>query len=331
MTEAFSPDNPQLQLLWDATSLQAMVCPRKYQLAVLEGWRAQSRAQPGEEAGNDDIRFGTLLHSALERWDALVASVVWGLGPANMGFGMENAMLETLRCALVESRDWTSASNIKNRHTLVRAVVWYCLDNLSTRLLPVLRQDGRPFLETQLRRPLGPTLALIANIDGIKQWGGEVFAHERKSTKSYLGPSYWARFSLGPQVDTYDLVADAAWPEPVTGVLLEAVQTGVGFARWERRVLPRSPAKRAEWLKEVCRTVREAERCAMEFGPSPWPMRRSACNLDGGCPYRRVCSQEPRMRQAMLEHGFVRRPHDPLRPGGRAVGAADGKTDGEVK
>jgi hypothetical protein len=109
------------------------------------------------------------------------------------------------------------------------------------------------------------------------------------------------------------------WPEPVTGVLLEAVQTGVQFARWERRVLPRTPSHRQEWLVEICDTIKEAEAFEIAYGLRFWPTRRSACNLDGGCPFRKVCSATPPTRKAVLETYYVRRPHDPLKPGGRKV------------
>lgn len=54
----FSKHNPNLQLLWDATSLTALQkCPRFYQLRIQEGWRRPE---------NTHLDFGSMLHEALE-------------------------------------------------------------------------------------------------------------------------------------------------------------------------------------------------------------------------------------------------------------------------
>lgn len=76
---AFSAHNPNLQIVWDASSLKSyQFCPRHYQYANLEGWREPSV----------HLEFGGFLASALERFqkarldgksreDALVVAVRW--------------------------------------------------------------------------------------------------------------------------------------------------------------------------------------------------------------------------------------------------------------
>src|SRR6478609_67884 len=59
MADAFSTINPDLQIVWDASSLKSIqFCPRHYQYANLEGWQSPSV----------DLAFGRLLASALERY-----------------------------------------------------------------------------------------------------------------------------------------------------------------------------------------------------------------------------------------------------------------------
>src|ERR1700675_1021631 len=60
---AFSPTLPTLQLFLDSTSLGALkMCPRYYQLAIVEGWIGR-----GIE-GRIDLDFGIWLHSGRERY-----------------------------------------------------------------------------------------------------------------------------------------------------------------------------------------------------------------------------------------------------------------------
>jgi hypothetical protein len=79
--DAFSKQNPNLQLVWDASSLKSFqFCPRHYQLNNLQGWQNASV----------DLAFGRLIASALERYqkmrlggtakqDALLATVKWAM------------------------------------------------------------------------------------------------------------------------------------------------------------------------------------------------------------------------------------------------------------
>lgn len=78
---AFSSSNPNLQIVWDASSLKSLqFCPRHYQYANLEGWQSPSV----------DLAFGRLLASALERYqksrldgktklDATLVAVRWAM------------------------------------------------------------------------------------------------------------------------------------------------------------------------------------------------------------------------------------------------------------
>lgn len=79
--EAFSKHNPNLQLVWDASSLKAyQFCPRFYQLQNLEGWQSD----------NEDKSFGRLVASGLELFQKSRLD----------GATIEEALLTTVRWAL---------------------------------------------------------------------------------------------------------------------------------------------------------------------------------------------------------------------------------------
>jgi hypothetical protein len=85
MVNLWSKSTPGLQLVWDATSLRALMeCPRKYQLGFVEAWRAP---------GGTDVTFGGLFASALEAgWKARAA-----------GASYEEAQFVAVKWALLNS------------------------------------------------------------------------------------------------------------------------------------------------------------------------------------------------------------------------------------
>ena len=59
---SFSQQLPKLQLFWDSTSLgQLKECPRKYELAIIEGWEPKGQR-------NVHLEFGIWMHSGRERY-----------------------------------------------------------------------------------------------------------------------------------------------------------------------------------------------------------------------------------------------------------------------
>lgn len=311
----FSAGNPRLQRLWDATSLhELMQCPRKYQLGVLEGWHRQR--VPGEVGdANYHLTFGTLIHGAKEAFWIARAGGITG----------EALIQATLAWTLRASWGWESPDKLKNRRTLVRAVVWWAMDQVADPSVSVAQIAGVPAVEIQLRHalpaetPSGELYELIANIDSIVIFGSEYFGGESKTTRNAMTKSYWSGFDLNVQIDTYDLVLYAKWQETpfapeghsYSGMMVEALQTGVQFARWERKIFQRTPAYRTEWLKELIYWIKRAESYAYE---GYWPRNRATCKLDGGCPFLSVCKQgTAQTRQKMLEQNWTREVWDPLK------------------
>jgi len=286
--ETFSRVVPNLQLTWSASSLEDfMACPRKYQLKKLLG----------HSKGGDATLFGSFYHGALEQFDREILA----------GADVEAATVVAVRAALELSAGWNSLDTARTRHTLVRAVVWYCEGAADDYVQPVRFDTGEPAVEIKFAVPLAETsmggeeFALRGWLDGIVKFDG-YWVRERKTTKSALSTYYWNRFEPNVQISTYNMVAPLAFPDhKIKGVIVEACQTGVGFTRFGRKTFPKHQDLRDEFLEEVVYWVRRAEDCAVT---EHWPKNESACQMYGGCMFREVCSRAPMMREKFLDANF---------------------------
>ncbi len=318
---------PGLQLAWDATSLRSLAtCPRKYEYEMVRGLRTGG--------GNTATSFGSYFHSAVEEFDkarcrgetvAVAARVALRWVLANSGEYDAGFSDETGFCAPVW-RPWAGDGK-KTRHALVRAVIWYCDAQQDVGgVQPYAFPDGTPAVELSFRLPLGrefsPAAAgyglhapepylLCGHMDSLATFGGQTFVRERKTTEKTLGGYYFDNYSPDPQVDTYSVAASVLFPElKIAGVLLEATQSAVQFARFHTQPLYRTPEQREEWLGEVLGLIAEAESYARA---AYWPRRTAVCGLYGGCPFRKVCSRSPGVRPHFLASAeFVERRWDPL-------------------
>lgn len=210
---------------------------------------------------------------------------------------------------------WESDDDKKNRRTLIRALVWYCDEQTDEGgIQPYAFPGGKAALEVDFLLPVdkvagtGEEFLLRGKIDSLATLGDEVFVRERKTTGSTIGSYYFENYAPNVQVDTYDLAAWLLFPSlKIRGVLLEATQLAVGFARFLRQPLYHTPARREEWLASVHRALEQAETYARA---TFWPMNTAVCNLNGGCPFREVCRRDPSQRLRHLvgtDHFEVRR------------------------
>lgn len=190
----------------------------------------------------------------------------------------------------------------KNRDTLLRTILFYC-DTADDRVRPYLFPDGTPAVELSFRLPLplaspdGTPYLLTGNMDGMVEFAGEVVPRERKTAKGTPGMYFFDRYAPDVQIDTYDLAAwlyysDLLDPKP-HGVMVEVTQCTASFTRIERQIVNVPEERRAEWLQELQWWIKTAEGCAKE---KFWPKNTSACNMYGGCPFRRVCRMAPAQR-----------------------------------
>lgn len=311
MNSSFSASTPGLQTAWDSTSLgEFKLCPRKYQLSIIEGW--QSRQQ------SVHLTFGLQYHAALEKYDHAKAE----------GAEHSDAQLAALRSVLVSAHDWQSDDKYKNRHTLLRSVMWY-LDQFADDPLETLRlANGRPAvelsfrMETDLETTAGEKILLCGHLDRVAKLGafGHTYIVDRKTTKGQLGNRYFDQYTPDNQFSLYALAGKMVFGLPVEGLVVDAAQVGIEFTRFQRGFITRTPAQLDEWYSDLGIWIQLAERYALA---QHWPMNDKACNIyssfdkesgthTGGCSYRSICAKAPSVRREWLEAEFVRRQWDPL-------------------
>ena len=315
-----APWNPRLQIAWDATSLRSfMTCPRKYQYEILQG----------RKTGNEAMRFGLVYHAAKEILDAeLAKQSYYTIHNTVAAFGnlaeIENALIEAIKYVWAETEKWGTeddipcTDNARTRYTLVRGLVW-SLEALGTDILtPFEFPDGTlgielswrvplPISYTEFTAPVGfprkqtPYL-LCGHFDGLVNFQDDVYVLERKTTKTTLKSFFFKNYSPDVQISTYALAADLMYQTlDVRGVIVEAMQTAVGFSRYLRQPIKRTPEQRSEFLEEIIHYIKKAEEYA-ESGV--YPKNEAVCGMYGGCAYRKICSLSPSVRQDFLESGF---------------------------
>lgn len=377
----FSEGNPQLQVVWDSTSLkQLMFCPRSYQLSIIEGWR-----QPGAV----DLEFGVLFASAIEEFKkgrleglpkdaALLRSLKrvveesWIPGgdsgncpcpdgcngcehPHGRPWGGHYA--EQWRCTGTEPyknkkgnkakcpwshkgkwfpepapsicgecgsatethRHWLPTDKVKNRVSLVRAVIWYIEeqpeDMDQAGLKPYAFPDGRPAVELSfkipldLKTPFGESYILAGHMDSIMETsdGTERFITDNKTTKKPMGKAFFAGYNPSVQVQLYDIAGSILYPSlNIRGVAIEGAQILSDGARFGIQPFPQTEAQREESLTNILDWIKIAEGYAMK---GHWPMATANCWL---CPFKSICSKDPEVREMFLRADFEVRKWNPL-------------------
>lgn len=311
--EAESPFTKNgLRFAWDATALDKMVCPRKYQLWN-QGWQARGAPLARE--------FGSAVHECLALHDRCLAK---GLSPDH---AKAHAMSETARLAVElgsklprPSEGAPSREKARSKENLLRTVIWYADHWHNDPAKVACDPEGKPLVECAFRLPLGfetpcgeHEYLLCGYFDGIVEMVGGLWVRERKTTGSTISQHYFDGFSPDTQISTYCLASRVVVPDqPVKGVLLDAIQIAVNFTRFARGLVIRTTEQIDEWAQNVRYWIKVAEWCFLTFGDKPWPMNEAACHLYGGCPYRKVCSKSPSTREQFLQADYVR--EDPWNP-----------------
>ena len=317
-----APWNPRLQIAWDATSLRSlMTCPRKYEYEILQG----------RKNGNEAMRFGLVYHAAKEILDASIAR--------NPTADIDECLINAIEYVWTETEKWGTeddipcTDNARTRYTLVRGLVW-SLEALGTDILtPFEFPDGTLGIELSWRVPLpikytsyrdmdrafagkiegweAKPYLLCGHFDGLVNFQIDHYILERKTTKQTLKSWFFKQYSPDVQISTYDLAADLMYQTlDIRGVIVEAMQTAVGFSRYLRQPIKRTPEQRSEFLEEIIHYIKKAEEYA-ESGV--YPKNEAVCGLYGGCAYRKICSLSPSVRQDFLESGFKVDKWNPLK------------------
>lgn len=331
VTARKSFDDDGLQWAWDATSIYAaMRCQRYYQYSILEGWESPGR--------NVHLWWGGLyatalehfykhLASGMEREDAIRAVVREALisswdhervpdgGCTCMGNRVDTC--EDPNCsgamqyvdAGLESGDRIPGTggpvtfdiNEKTRFTLIRSLVWY-FEEFADDFFTTLHHKGKPAVEYSFQFEADNGIALCGHIDRVvEDKSSEIYVQDQKSTKSTLSSYYFDTFNPHVQFPLYTFAGQFLFNTTVRGVILDAVQTVVGFSKYARVPILFTPDELNEYYDEwmhVIELTRENTRNGY-FPKSP----PSCFN----CQYRSVCSQTPSVRRNYLEGDFKKR------------------------
>lgn len=298
--KSFSSSIPLLQTAWDSTSLGALKqCPRKYYYTIVQGWRPK-----GESI---HLTFGIAYHSALETYDKAKAK----------GLDHEQATIEAVRfCLAFKDTDKADKDySIKNRFTLTRAVVWYLDKYQEDPARTLILDNGKPAVELSFRfgtghqAPDGEEIFLCGHLDRVCEFGDDVYVMDRKTTKSAMSDYFMQQFSPNNQMTLYSIAGQVISSRAIRGVIIDAVQLAVGFSRYARAFATRTQAQLDEWLKDFLDYTKLAGHYAEQ---QHWPQNDTACDKFGGCPFRKICSADPGVRELYLKSDFERKPWDPL-------------------
>lgn len=292
----------KIRFAWDSTCLEAFKrCPRLYYYQYIEGWR-----RPEESV---DLRFGQEYHTALEDYDHL----------RNAGREHEDALHTVVEGLLKRTADFRPDHKYKNRHNLVRTVIWYLDKFKDDPAKTVILENGQPAVELSFQfeldwgpqadeHPIQPYV-LCGHLDRIVDFQGFQFVMDRKTTKSTPGDYYFDGYSPHNQMTLYTIAGQVCFEMPIKGVIIDAVQVAIEFTRPVRGLTYRTPDFLDEWLKDLRYWLNYAEQCAVE---DYWPHNDTSCDKYGGCRFREVCSKSPGVREVYLKSNFTKLKEDEI-------------------
>lgn len=315
MEQHLSPfvDGTRAQFAWDSTSLGWLKeCPRKYQYHMLEGWRSR-----GESI---HLEFGILYHEALDEYEKLRALEI------DHNSAVHSVVRNLLSKTWRDGKPWRGAkdlpaddkASLKSRENLVRTVVWYLDkfrdDPAKTKVSPI---SLRPMVELHFQFELdfnfnlSNPYVLCGYLDRVVEFQEQSFVMDRKTTTTTLSSYYFEQYDPDNQMSLYTVASQVAFHTPVKGVIVDAAQIAVGFSRFVRSFVFKTPDQIDEWMKDLKIWLRQAERYAEA---NYWPQNDKSCHKFGGCAFREICSKSPSVRDKFLESDFERRPWNPLVP-----------------
>ena len=295
----FAGDSP-FQFAWDSSTLGTLKeCPRKYFYTYILGYRPK-----GESIHLD---FGGHYAKAMERYYKYRAA----------GASYDDSLAEVVRQALLDSRDMSSDFSKKTRETLVRSIVWYFetyKEDDATTTKVVHLDDGQPAVELSFKMPTGfelngVELLYCGHIDRLVEFNSDRFVMDQKTTGGALGTYYFSQYNPDNQMSGYSLASRVIFNTPVQGVIIDAAQVLVGSTDFSRSITTRTEEQLNEWLIDFQDWTSLALRYADR---QHWPMNDKSCHKYGGCPFRDVCSHDPRVREQFLTTRFEIRHWNPL-------------------
>ena len=292
----FCTELPFMQKVWDSTSYGLLCeCARKYYFTLILGYQKHPLPPP--------LWFGIFYHRGIET-----------LAKARVR-GDKHPILTAVKQVLKETYGYVSDDTRRTRHTLVRALVWYDEHYKNSPVEVVLTKEGKPAVELSFRfavpimSPDGDSYMMAGHLDAVVRFADNIHIMDAKTTAYALDSNWFAKFSPDTQMSFYSVSGATVLKEPAIGILVDGVQIGVNFNRFQRGFAPRTADQREEFMKDFTMNLRIAEIYARE---NHWPANEKSCDKYGGCPFREVCNKAPAVRENFLKSKFKIRPWNPL-------------------
>jgi hypothetical protein len=311
VNSSFSGKTKFLQIYWDATSLTALKkCPRLYQYQIIEGWQPKTQADP--------LRFGILYHEAMKIYAYAILETE----------NHDESLLIVLEFLLKNSVDystdedgirickiWEADKDNRSRYSLCRAVIWYLELNKERDATTVILNNGKPAVELSFKFDSelafnGESFMLCGHIDKLLQFGKDVYVEDYKTTNAALTSKFFDQFSPDNQMSLYSIAGKVITNENMAGVIINGIQLGVHYNRYERGFANRSEAQLDEWMCDFQHWLKQAITYAKN---EYWPMNDTRCNEYGGCKYKSICKKDPSVREIFLKGDFKREYWNPTK------------------
>ena len=299
-------DDQPKQVVWDTSSLSSfLACPRLYNLTNLRGYKLKSY---GTVTG-----FGSAVHDAYEILDR---------GRFH-NKDKQETLREAIQFTLKNYGEDLSLVEDKARglEATLRAIVWrveeYWEDNIKIAAMP----NGEPCLEKRFEVPFGKSgKRFSGRIDKIVEFEGGLYLCDTKTTKASLSEMYFRNYQPNNQVYAYLWAARHILDLPVRGFIIDAVQTGVHFCRFNRAVFNVSNLSIDEWYADTAYSLEVSD---TYHAHQYYPANFTSCGNYGGCKFREVCSESPDHRATILREDFEVALHDDLIREGEVIHAEE--------
>jgi hypothetical protein len=280
-------DEDGKQRVLDASSLDdLMACPKYYH------YKKVMALKPKHNKAS--TQWGNIVHKGLERYDECILE----------GMDWDDAVREAVKATLVECKDHDDTKdNARTTETAVRAIVWYADRYKDDTLVTAELHDGAPATEIRFEVPIPDTnYRFSGRIDRIVWADDELFLLDRKTTKQSLSGYYFKDYELSLQVQAYIWASKRFLDLPVAGLLIDAIQTGVNFTRFNRSPFFISDGRLDEF-EELLR--HHIDMLEWYHDKNYWPRNFTSCGRYGGCQFAPICSMAPHRRQIWLKEYFT--------------------------
>ncbi len=223
---------------------------------------------------------------------------------------------------------YLSFHKTKHRYNLMRLIAWYAEDvkegpwKATVRpgtdipaiemhfMLPLMVPSTlEPRLEPlQYQNMYGEGVFLSGYIDAVKEYRGDFYWTDTKTTKNSLGQMWGEQFDSNLQMSLYGWAAPQLFPgADLRGGLIEGAQVTTSGVSFGEHFVPDSTQLRAEFVTDTLYWLGLAEGFAER---NYWPKNLRNCYM---CPFKKVCSADPEDRKHILKGNFPVKFWDPTK------------------